>query len=299
MPFAGDLGFTRGDGIVMMLTCFHVPTFLLVSGILYATPGAIGWRTVGARLWRLLPPYLVATFVAGLTGVWRPTSARRLLFGVLTGSAVGTYYFIVVLAGCIAILPVLSRLRRRAALALLAVLAVYAEAAWMHPAWRVSDGFFWGIRDPLLQFHLGHFVLGLLVGRSLHEIARLHAHLAPVLRAGCGLGIASFVWLALTESAWTLHPLVHTAYMVSVVGAIASLAPARPAPRAVRFLSDATLTIYLYHTLLHPWLMPRVLDLPPLFRIALMTSVGLAVGALVAIVGRRIFGTRSRLLAGC
>lgn len=297
-PFYGDPGFTPLDAKLLTLTSFHVPTFLLVSGFLYSTPHAIGWSTVAARLRRLIPPYLVASAVALASGLWQPASLRRAFFGVVTGSAIGTYYFIPVLAGCIVLLPFLSRLGRRALLALALVLAVYAEMARLDPAWRVSTGFFWEIRDPLLQFHLGHFVLGLIAGRSVVELRRLRSRFALFAPIVCGLGVVGFVWLATTGSRWTLHPLAHTAYMLSVVGALASLVPARPVPAAVRFLSDATLAIYLYHSMLHRVAMPYALELPPLVRIAVMTFFGLAVGAATVVAGRRLLGARSRTLLG-
>lgn len=298
IPFFHEPAFTRNDGIALTLTCFHVPAFLLVSGILYATRGPVGWRVVSERLRRILPPYLVASAAACVVGIWRPVSVRRTVFGLVTGSAIGTYYFVPVLAGCIALLPLLSRLGRRWLIAMVAVLGVYTEVARMNPVWRLSNGFFWEIRDPLLQFHLGYFVLGLIAGRSLIDLARARARYGPLVGVVCGLGVAGFVWLVTSESPWTIHPLTHTAYMLSIVGVIAAFGSARPVPAPVRFLSDATLPIYLYHSMLHPLVMPSALALSPLVRIVVMTFFGLAVGALVVVAGRRWLGSRSRLLLG-
>jgi surface polysaccharide O-acyltransferase-like enzyme len=93
--------------------------------------------------------------------------------------------------------------------------------------------------------------------------------------------------------------LIHTAYLLGLVGVIASLAPAGPAPAPVRFLSEATLTIYLYHLMVYPLVMPQArLLLDPPLRFVLMSALGLAFGTLVVVAGRRGLGRRSRLLLG-
>jgi peptidoglycan/LPS O-acetylase OafA/YrhL len=66
----------------------------------------------------------------------------------------------------------------------------------------------------------------------------------------------------------------------------------------VRFLSDATFTIYLYHWLACIAVKPYLPPLPLGLRMLLLASVALGFGTLVVLVGRRLFGRWSRLLIG-
>ena len=74
--------------------------------------------------------------------------------------------------------------------------------------------------------------------------------------------------------------------------------PRRPAPAAVRFLSDTTLTIYLYHWFAYLAVMPRLGPMPLGLRMVLLAGVGLAFGSSIAVAGQRLLAGRSRLLLG-
>jgi peptidoglycan/LPS O-acetylase OafA/YrhL len=299
VPDLFDPGTSRFDRVAASLTCFHVPAFLLAAGLLATRAGPVGWHGVRDRLQRVLVPYLIATVVALLTGLWTPTTPRMFVFRVVTGSGLGIYYFVPVLACCIVLLPLLSRLRTAVLAMLTATLGIYAEIAWHQPAWRLTHEFFWQIRDVFLQFHLGHFLLGVLAARGMPALRGFQARWPGLILTVSAVGVAWFVWLAATESPWAWQPLVHTAYLLGLVGVIASLAPAGPALAPVRFLSEATLTIYLYHLMVYPLVMPQArLLLDPPLRFVLMSALGLAFGTLVVVAGRRGLGRRSRLLLG-
>jgi peptidoglycan/LPS O-acetylase OafA/YrhL len=66
----------------------------------------------------------------------------------------------------------------------------------------------------------------------------------------------------------------------------------------VRFLSDASYTIYLYHTLFITLLSPLLPPLPTPLRAVILTSAGLFGGITVVYMARRALGDRARLLFG-
>jgi peptidoglycan/LPS O-acetylase OafA/YrhL len=255
---------------------------------------------VARRLVRIIPPYLIASGVACAFGFWNPDTLRRVVFGLVFGKAIGIYYYIPVLVFCTLLVPLLSRLGTRTLIVATVVLAIYAEVAWIDPSWRYTTDFDWGARDPFAQFHLGHFLIGVIAARWLGDLSRWRA------RAPCfvgALGVAAmvpFIWVASGLPWAAFRPLLHTPYMLGVVTLIASLTPERPAPVAIRFLSDATLAIYLYHFMLHPLLLNWATTvMSPISRIAFMSTASLAASALFVLIVRRCVGpSRSRVLIG-
>jgi peptidoglycan/LPS O-acetylase OafA/YrhL len=299
-PFLNDPRLTDLDRFATALTSFQIPAFLLVSGFLSEKGMPLGWRFVARRLVRIIPPYVIASGVACGFGFWKPNSLRRVIFGLVFGTAIGIYYYIPVLVFCTLLVPLLSRLGTRTLIAATALLAVYAEAAWTNPGLRWTTDFYWGARDPFAQFHLGHFLIGMIAARRLADLARWQARSPLLVRALAVAAIVPFVWIASTLS-WTAYrPILHTPYMLGVVALIASLTPARPAPAAIRFVSDATLTIYLYHYMLHPLLISWGLaTMSPGLRIVVVSTASLAASVLFVLAARRLLGPqRSRVLIG-
>ena len=113
------------------------------------------------------------------------------------------------------------------------------------------------------------------------------------------VGEAGLVWFAVADPDAASHPTGRLGYCLTVMAFLAAAAPPGPAPDLVRFLSDATLTYYLYHWFAYLALMPMLSDsLPLLIRMATLATAGFALGTLVVVGGRRILGRHSRLLLG-
>jgi peptidoglycan/LPS O-acetylase OafA/YrhL len=298
-PFLGDPRFTDVDRFTTAVTAFQIPAFLFVSGFLSDTGMASGLALVRRRLGRILPPYVIASLVMCAFGFWTFDTVRRFVFVMVTGEAIGIYYYVPVLVLCTMLVPLWSRLDTRTLTATTLALFVYAEAAWIHPSWRLTENFFWGIRDPFGRFHLGHFLLGIIAARRLADLRRLQARSPWAVCAAAAAPIVAFVWLASGPTWWAFQPLLLTPYMVGIAALVAALVPARPAPTVIRLLSDTTLAIYLYHWIARTWLMPWGSALSPPWRIALVSATTLAATALVALAARRALGGRwSRTLIG-
>ena len=298
-PFLDDPRFTDVDRLATALASFQIPAFLLISGFFSDTGARSGVALVRRRLGRILPPYVVASLVAWACGFWTVDTLRHFVFGLVTGGAIGIYYYVPVLAFCTLLVPLWSRLSTGALTAITLVLFVYAEAAWLRPEWRLTASFYWGMRDPFGRFHLGHFLLGVIAARRLADLERLYAR-APRLALGAAVAlVVPFVVVARGGSWSAFQPLLHTPYMVGVVALVAALVPAGPAPAVVRWLSEATLAIYLYHWIPRSWVLPWAFALQPLWRIATVSAASLAGGALIALAARRVLGARaSRALIG-
>ena len=87
-------------------------------------------------------------------------------------------------------------------------------------------------------------------------------------------------------------------YAFAVVGLVSLLTLGRPGSAGVRFLSETTYTIYLYHRLFMWQVLPFVLDAPPALRIGAVAAGGIAGAALLGLLGRRWLGRASRPLLG-
>jgi len=297
VPFF-DGGVTDTGMLAFALTGFHVPAFLLVSGFLSRAEAPVGWRHVAERLRRILPPYFVATAVVWMLGWVRFPTVRKFVFKIVTGASLGHFYFIPILAFCFLLLPILSRLTGAQLLVTGVALGGLTVAMWMEPAWRLTEIWFWQVRDPVLQFHVGYFLLGVLAARYRRALVDAFARHATAIGLAAGIGIIGFACVAAAQSPWAAHPLVRIAYTLAVIGLIVALTPHRPAPAAVRFLSNATLTIYLYHWLVYPPLTPLVTPMSLGLRMLVLAGAGLSFGTLVVVVGRRLLGKRSHLLLG-
>jgi fucose 4-O-acetylase-like acetyltransferase len=269
---------------------FHVPTFLLVSGFLYARSSGVDLAQLRRRFARLLLPYVVASLVMQATGVARVESPGAALHQIATGSALGHYYFVPVLALCILLVWPLSRLRRSGVVLLLAGALVYALACAIAPGLTLTTNRFWAARNPLESFFLGYFLLGWLAALLWPTLTRLAERWRIPLLLACAGGVALWFygmggrfpvqWVVLTRALYT----------VGVTGLILAATRGRPAPRPVRFLSDATLVIFLYHSGFVLTTYSSVAGWSPPLRILFQAALGLAGGSAVALAARKLLG---------
>lgn len=292
-----DPGLTPVEAWLGHLTRFAVPAFLFASGLLYATRDAIPAATTRRRLRRVLVPYALASLGAQAWWEWqgRESPGGSLVLDLLCGSSFGPYYYVFVIALLIALTPWLARLPRRALPALALLLAgtqwaVDAAAAWPLP-------FYWHLRNPLLWW--AYFAAGWLLRLHYARVAEwvdarrvaLTSALAVAvvgLTAVSGLGgplllVRSAAWL----DVWAILALV----VVVCCGA-------ERAPPALRWISDATYAVYLFHLF---FLYATQIPFPPgrgAASIVLPWAAGLVgsflwIGAL-----QRLLGRRSRDLIG-
>jgi len=280
-------------------TWFHVPSFLLVSGFLYQNEQRVGLRDVARRLSRVWIPYVLATLFMQATGTTQVTGVGDALFQIATASALGPYYYVALISGCILALWPLSRLAPAGAAALLAALFAYAVALVFWPALHLGSHPLWRERNPLDAFVLGYFVLGWVAAQHRERLARLLAEHRLAIGGVAAAGV--LFWFASIGRSFNLDlvNLNRVLYTLSVVALILVLTHGRRAPRAVVFLSTATLTIYLYHLAAQLPMARFLNDWPPPLRIAFQLALGIGFGSLVAIVGRRVLGAeRARRYLG-
>lgn len=146
---------------------------------------------------------------------------------------------------------------------------------------------------------MGYFATGWTVALylpRLREWSSRHAGAAGVLCAA-----AFGLWIAANAKLLPLwyQGLYVIVYTFGVVGALTLLTLNRPIHPVVRFLSESSLTIYLYHRILILLALPHTEAWHPLLRIFGLLLLGLASTTLLVLLGRRLLGRRwSRILLG-
>jgi peptidoglycan/LPS O-acetylase OafA/YrhL len=114
----------------------------------------------------------------------------------------------------------------------------------------------------------------------------------------CLLGFA--IWTASHLGVQRWHPggIVRAGYTLSVVVALALLARKDRLPRLIRFLSENSLAIYLYHHMFQLMIASYLTGWHPAVRILTMGLVGLAGAGGLCLGGRRLLGSKARSLLG-
>jgi fucose 4-O-acetylase-like acetyltransferase len=284
---------------------FQVPAFLLVSGFLYHRGGAIPAGIVRARLVRVLVPYLVACGVAYALGVAEAGSWGALLFQLATASTLGIYYFVFLLLLFIPTIWVLSRLSRRWLWALCAALwgwgllvEIYAYVFLVGAEGETApfQGLFWLMRSPL-NFTYAMFVTGWLVAAHGEALSRWVGARRPAVGAACVAGVLGYLVLG-RMAPWLSAGVLRSLYTLAVVACVVLATRGWTAPGWVRFLSETSLGLYLYHQMFQVGLQPLVAGWTAPLRIAAVALGGLSAAAALCLAGRRLLGGRARLLLG-
>jgi len=310
-------GWSADFVLTSLWTRFQVPAFLFVSGFLYARAEGLRAPEVGRRTKRILEPYLVASLVA-LALAWVAVPAMRfpppvggvgeVLWRLVSGSALGIYYYVFLVVVSFLLMWPLSRAGRAGAwlpVIVGAFLVLAIDRHWMvAPAWHISswlpgDTLFWRVRDPFDKFHLGYFAAGWLAALHLPALRRWADTRAPLLWCLCAVGVV-WGWLSLTlMSPVPLGGFARVIYTFAVIGGVTLATRSRPAGPWVRFLGDTSLCLYLYHRIFQLLVQPATDALPPVLRIGGQVAVGLLCAVGVAWAGRRLLGAdRARRFLG-
>jgi surface polysaccharide O-acyltransferase-like enzyme len=226
-------------------TQFAVPAFLAASGVLHASAERVPAALTRARLRRLLLPYLVASVLAELYRAafdGRALGASAALEDVLLASAFGPFYYVLHAVLFVLAAPLLARLPRRA---LLAVTLVALAAQWVSWTFWLLP-FFWLVRNPLhwLAFFLAGWWLRLQEAEVAPRLARSRATACLV------FGAATAVALALAAAGgpvWRTGALGWLTVAFTLLLILAAGVRRETPHRTIRFLSDSTYTIYLFH----------------------------------------------------
>jgi len=279
-----------------ILVSWAVPTFFFASGYLRQTTRPVDGATLARWMQRLLVPYVIATVLA--VAYRRVVLHQRYdlsdaLFALATGSAWPVYYFVPMLAGAYLLAALLSRVPR---LALpLFVLVAPVVPLELDPLPN-HLGLFWLFRSPFMWW--GYFLLGWLAARGEPRMAGV-----PVRqRRRAGLGAAAvFVAIAavcLMPGSWRGYvwlPVVtaNYAFLTSVFLLGHDVHP----QRLLRWLSDASYPIYLYHFFFTSAVRGDLMALGTLAEPA--AFVAGVVGSLgVVVLGRRLLGRWARVALG-
>jgi peptidoglycan/LPS O-acetylase OafA/YrhL len=306
-PTPWQPGFTPTDSLLRLdLTLFHVPSFLLIAGFLYQRPEPLSGRDLRGRLLRILIPYAIASAVAQATGLSGARNAHEVMVQLVTASSLGIYYFVRELALCIVLAWPLSRLSLRAQQALLAALlaAAIGFEYWLTKLWPYAELPWIGtvnlamVADQLYAFV--YFLIGWVAAAS---GARLPARSSWQAWAMLAFGIAGIATItALSPFAESLQRFWiggRVPYTLAVIALLLVLTGRASIPSPVRFLSEASLGIYLYHFYFQSLLAPHVVAWPPALRIPVSLAIDVGCAAALCWLARRLLGaSRARTLVG-
>jgi len=275
------------------LARFAVPGFLFASGFLYASSGSRdGSSTMGRRLKRLLVPYVLFSVLAQFHPVEAPTDFS-FVENLLSGAALGEYYYIFVIFWMILVVPLVERIPR-AAFPGVVLVALFLQ-------WGLETGFlvtltpFWSIRNPVRW--VATFLMGWWVFENRVSIQRaVGAHRAVY------LGLLIAIWVGFAIGLWVVPPGLARATLawLQIYASLGILFATRvgtgSAPRLVRWLSDVSYSVYLSHLFfVDPVLqaIPRTVGAGWIaLRLGAAWLAGLAGGAAVAIAARFVLGER-------
>jgi fucose 4-O-acetylase-like acetyltransferase len=291
-----DAGVSAAELWLLAALQFAVPGFFAASGLLYATAEPIGANLTRARLRRLLIPYLLASVLA--QAFWMLFEGRALtpasvLRDFVLASSFGPFYYVFHAVLFVLAAPLLARLPARALAGVTAAALLVQWVCWIVPAYRV-------IQNPLHWF--AFFLAGWQLAHHTDGVARwLSSRRAAVALAAAAAALA----LSLHQPAGAGPVLAGALRWLVVACALAALlalsVERETRSPLIRFLSDSTYTIYLYH-LFFVYPLQRLLpQAPGEFEPLLAAPVWLAglLGPLaLAAAGRKWLGARSRALLG-
>lgn len=281
------------------VTRFAVPGFLAASAYLYAGVRPVTAAVTRRRLARLLLPYVVASLAAQVFWLGfdaRPLEAKRILEELLLASSFGPFYYVLIATLFVLLVPVLARL---GGAALSATVVAALAVQWWYWSQAVPP-LFWLVRNPL--YWAGFFLVGWWLGAHAPAVAGWLARRRPWVAVPSAVGLAASLALKTRPPGLTTS---NTLAWLSVWCALAllfALGVGRVGEhRVVRFLSDSTYAIYLFHLFFvlpvqRAWpAPPGAFDPLPLGAAWL---AGMAGPLALVLAGRALLGARSRAILG-
>ncbi len=278
---------------------FHVPGFLLVSGFLFGlAQGRTRGTLLATRLRRVVVPYVIASLVLIRLGFSGAPGLHDALTMLLTGSALGIYYYVFVLVTSLLLATVMVNVPRAWLWTLAVVLAACMIASGFFPQWVYPRSLFWQVRSPAKYY--GYFLIGWLLAARRDQLLALFAQRSRALLVLCGAGLCIYAGLhiGVPDIGRRFQEMWRLIYTFSVVGLIAWVFAERPVSRPTQFFSRASLTIYLYHVPFVWTFGPLVEGAPAFVRITVLALVGTSGAAAVALLVRRLTPRWSRELVG-
>ena len=279
----------------VILVNWAVPTFFFASGYLRYTTVPVSGATLRRWLVRLLVPYVIATVIAVF---YRRhvlhQNTLSLALNLLAGIAWPVYYFVPMLATAYVLAAALSR-APRAALPLFVVIAPVVPLG-LDPFPRLPLGLLWQFRSPFLWW--GYFLLGWIAASAEPRLARVAASTREGIAVLAALVFAGIAGVCFLPGSWRglVWPPIVVANYAFLASAFLFFHDVRERP-LVRWLSDASYPIYLYHFFFTSAFRGDLVDLGALGKPAAFVA-GLAGSVGIVLVGRRVLGRRARLLLG-
>jgi len=294
-----------------VFTGFAVPAFFFASGFLLYQPAPISGQILRRRLRRVLIPYVVASLVA-TAGRWLvlgPYPLAQIAYELLTGSAVNIFYFVPMLVGAMLLYTLVSRFPRALTPVfvvfwitglLCQLLIIFLPAFWQPP----GDPFFWAFRDPLRWW--GFYFAGCFTAahvRKLDDLSQHRRKAAGLLLMGVVAALVAYA-VNLPVTYTRLGGAIRYTAMYCAIGGIFLLSfQARERPW-VRWLSEATYSIYLYHFFIISscrYVVARhalPLALPALAINGLVFVIACIGSIAFVLLARRALGSRAQLIIG-
>ncbi len=302
----GQWGKPRSPAVLALTLLLQpaVPAFLFASGFLHARRSRFPRGTLRKWATRLLPAYGVASVAAlaiRCTFFGEGLSGSAMMRDLLTANAIGTYYFIFVLWELLALSLVLARApRSTTVLFILLIAGPVLAAARLDPVSSVyPSNFLVAMRTPVP--FVSYYLAGWLVANHHANVEdRRLCVAAGVLFIAC-LGC---LFVRQSES-FSWSPLNTTLKTASAYAAIMALftMPRAEATRPIRWLSESSYGIYLWHSvvlfaLVRSGVRCQDAPLPALGAVLGICVVGGAVAQQIHPSGARIllgFGNGSRV----
>jgi surface polysaccharide O-acyltransferase-like enzyme len=290
------------------LSRFAVPAFFFAAGFLHFRDAPIRGNVLARRLNRVVWPYLVASLIA--LAAWsiqhgRP-SWHEAFFWLLIGNCVGIYYFVPPFIGAVVFGTVVSRWRslQTALFLVFFALGLAAELGLFQMKSSIpTQPFLWNLRNPLRWW--GYYLAGWFAARHGGRLSEMGKGLRR--RLGVVLLVMAVVLLAEAMLAFPegrTRPWLISEYIriYACIFGIFFLAWDYHEVRVMRWLSEATYPIYLYHFFFIAAYVELFLKRgrTPLLGTASCDEFVLALaGSVFAVVlGRRLLGRYARLIIG-
>jgi surface polysaccharide O-acyltransferase-like enzyme len=280
------------------LARYGVPAFLFASGFLAQRGSARSLRGfLPARLVRIVVPYIIASAAAiafrrGVYGESVPVS--QMMFELLTGSAWSIYYFVPMLVGALFLAWVIARYRVPV-VPLFVILWIFGLLSELGLA-RLD--LYWSFRNPLRWW--GYFVAGWIAAGYQQRIDVLTTARRRRLAAGIAAvtaGLFGYYICFLPPVGGSATVILGYLVIYGLVLAIFLWPWEVHESGTIRWLSEATYPIYLYHCFFIEvaWRWMVAASLPrhaPAFVAGMVGSISLVYAA------RRVMGRRARVLLG-